>query len=203
MSKYSQLADKNRIGKTIKALIKNGIEAEYVISRDEAREKVLSLLPEGAEVMDMSSETLKELGLVEVIQDSDKYKSVKKKLMSMNRETQSREMQMIGAAPEWAIGSVHAVTEDGVVVVVSNTGSQLPAYAYGAEHVIWVVGAQKLTGNLDDAMRRVYDYVLPLESGRAMKVWGTPSFVSKMLIIHREKQPGRITMIIVGEALGF
>lgn len=203
MSNYGELADKVQIEKTIKALLENGIEAEYVDSGKEAKEKVLSLLPEGAEVMDMSSETLKEIGLIEEIQEFGRYDSVKKKLMTMDRKTQGRQMQMLGAAPEWSVGSVHAVTEDGKVVVASNTGSQLPAYAYGAQNVIWVVGAQKITRDLDDAMKRVYDYVLPLESERMKKLYGMLSNVSKILIINREIAPGRLKMIIVGEKLGF
>lgn len=203
MSNYGELADKVQIEKTIKALLENGIEAEYVDSGKEAKEKVLLLLPEGAEVMDMSSETLKEIGLIEEIQEFGRYDSVKKKLMTMDRKTQGRQMQMLGAAPEWSVGSVHAVTEDGKVVVASNTGSQLPAYAYGAQNVIWVVGAQKITRDLDDAMKRVYDYVLPLESERMKKLYGMLSNVSKILIINREIAPGRLKMIIVGEKLGF
>ena len=116
-------------------------------------------------------------------------------------------MQKIGAAPEWTLGSVHAVTEDGKVVIASNTGSQLAAYAYGAPHVIWVVGTQKLVSNLDDAMKRIYDYVLPLETIRFRKAYNQPetahSNVSKLLIINKEVNPKRITIIFVKEKLGF
>jgi hypothetical protein len=122
----------------------------------------------------------------------------------MNRSTQSLEMQKLGAAPEWTIGSVHAITEDGQVVIASNTGSQLAAYAYGSPHVILVVGAQKIVNNLDDAMKRIYEYVLPLESERLRKAIGAPrSNVSKLLIINKEITVGRLTVIFVEEKLGF
>ena len=66
----------------------------------------------------------------------------------MDRTTQARERAKLGATPDLAIGSVHAVTEDGHVLIASNTGSQLPAYVYAAGKVIWVVGAQKIIKNI-------------------------------------------------------
>lgn len=128
---------------------------------------------------------------------------MRKKFATMDAKTQGLEMKKLGAAPEWAIGSVHAVTEGGKVVVVSATGSQLPAYAYGSSHVIWVVGSQKIVKDLDEAAKRIYEYVLPKESERAMKAYGMASSVNKRLIIDKEATPDRITMIIVKEKLGF
>jgi len=112
-------------------------------------------------------------------------------------------MQKLGAAPEYAVGSVHAVTEDGKVIIASNTGSQLPAYAYGSAHVIWVVGTQKIVANLEQGLKRIYEYVLPLESERLKKVYGVESNVSKLLIINKEIAPNRLTLILVKQKLGF
>lgn len=95
------------------------------------------------------------------------------------------------------------MTEDGQVVIASATGSQLPSYAYGASNVIWVVGTQKIVKNLDEAMKRVYEYVFPLEKERAMKVAGMKSSVNKILLINKEATPGRIHIIFVQEKLGF
>ncbi len=202
-TKWGKLASKSQIEKTIKALGKNNIEAMYVAKAEDARELALSMIPEGAEVMDMTSRTLESLGLDSEIRDSGKYDSVKSKLMTMKRETQGVEMQKLGAAAEWSIESVHAVTEEGKVVVASNSGSQMPGYVYGSAHVVWVVGAQKLVKNLEEAIERLYDYTLPLESERLKGIYGIPSFVSKLLIFNREPTPDRIKMIIVGENLGF
>jgi hypothetical protein len=200
---YDQLADEQTINKTVEALKNNGINTVLVENGEEAKKKVFELIPEGAEVMTMSSVTLDTLGISDEIQNSKKYNSVKNKLNSMNRETQNKEMQLLGAAPDYAIGSVHAVTEDGKVVVASNTGSQLPAYVYASPHVIWVVGTNKITKDLDEAMKRVYEHVLPLESERLKKVYGVPSNVSKVLIINKEINPQRITMVLVKEKLGY
>lgn len=204
MNKWNKIPSKETIEKTAKALKTNGIESFIVENREEAKQKVLQLLPKGAEVMDMSSETLQETGIAKEINESDNFDSVRNKLNSMNKETQGREMQRIGAAPEWAVGSAHAVTEDGKVLVASNTGSQLPAYTYGADHVIWVVGAQKIVKNLEVGIKRIYEYVLPLESKRVQKAYGMPhSNVSKLLIFNKEANPKRLTLILVKESLGF
>lgn len=201
---YSQLANEEIINNTKTALIANNLQVVIVENAEAAKNKVLEIVPEGAEVMTATSVTLTDTGIETALNDSGKYDSVKHKLSSMNRETQSGEMQKLGAAPEWIVGSVHAVTQDGKVVVASNTGSQLPGYTYGAQHVVWVVGTHKITKDLDDAMKRIYDYVLPLESERAIKAYGVEgSNVSKLFILNKEVNPQRITLIFVKEKLGF
>jgi len=202
-SKWKTIPTKEIIERTIVSLKKNGMDAIFV-EKDEAKQKVLELIPKGAEIMTMTSVTLDALGIKEAIDNSEEYDAVRKKLATMNKATQSREMQKLGAAPDWAIGSVHAITENGQVVVASNTGSQLPAYVYASNHVIWVVGAQKIVENLDEAMKRLYEYTLPLESERAKKAYNVPgSNVSKMLVVSKEINAGRITVVIVNDVLGY
>lgn len=201
---YDTVADEAVITKTIEALKANGIEGMVVESGEEAKQKVLELIPQGKEVMTMTSVTLDTIRLSKELNESGKYDSVRNKLNAMDRNTQGREMQKIGAAPEYAVGSIHAVSQDGKVFIASNTGSQLPAYVYGADRVIWVVGAQKIVENQEEAMKRIYDYVLPLESERAHKAYGMPhSNVSKLVIVNKEVKPGRITLLFVKEKLGF
>lgn len=204
---WNTLANEESIKKTVDALKNNGITAHVVDSAEEAKEKVLKLLPKKAEVMQMTSVTLDTIGITQPINESGDYDSVRNELNKLDRSKQHLEMQRIGAAPEWTLGSVHAVTEDGKVVIASNSGSQLPAYAYGSSHVIWVVGTQKIVNNLEDAMTRIYDYVLPLETKRARKAYNLPdtfhSNVSKLLIVNKEVNPERLTIIFVKEKLGF
>lgn len=203
MSQWNALATDQVIAATKAALEANGMAVEVVNSAAAAKAKVLEILPKGAEVMNMTSETLQEIGVAEVIMNSGDYDSVKAKLMNMDRQTQGAEMQKLGAAADWSIGSVHALTQDGHAIIASQTGSQLPGYAYGSSHVIWVVGAQKIVKNLAEGMKRVEDYVLPLESERAHKAYGVAgSNINKLLIVNREF-PNRITVIIVKEKLGF
>jgi len=200
---FGQLATEETINKTRDALEKNGIKVLVVENGKAAKESVLKMIPQGAEIMNMSSVTVDSIGLAKEINESGKYNSVRNKFAKMDRKIQGLEMQKLGAAPEWAIGSVHAVTEDGKIIVASATGSQLPAYVYGSAHVVWIVGSQKIVKDLEEGMKRVYEYVLPLESARAMKAYGSPSSVNKLLIFNKEVNPARLTMIIVKEKLGF
>jgi LUD domain len=200
---FGQLATDKSIEKTKDALTKNGIDVFIVETGAEAKDKALQMIPQGAEIMNMSSVTVDSIGLAKEINESGKYNSVRKKFATMDRQTQGLEMQKLGAAPEWTIGSVHAVTEDGKIIIASQTGSQLPSYAFGSSHVVWIVGSQKIVKDQDEGAKRVYDYVLPLENERAMKAYGKGSNVNKLLIINKEITPGRITMIIAKEKLGF
>lgn len=198
---YARLASDEQIERTVKALEANQIRVFVAANGQEARAKVLEIIPSGAEVFTSSSRTLDSLGIPAEI--DQRYDSVRVKLSKMDRATQGREMIKLGAVPEWMVGSVHAVTEDGTVVIASNTGSQLAGYAASAAHVVWVVGAQKIVSNLDEAFKRIREYSLPLEDERAQQAYGMNSNISKMLIVYREAMPRRTTMIIVKEALGF
>src|SRR5258708_3177769 len=187
---YSQLASQESIDRTSAALKANGIHVLVVEKGEEAKQKILEMLPQGAEVMNMTSVTLDTIGVAKEINESPKYNSVRNKLSSMDRKTQSSQMQKLGAAPEWVVGSVHAVTEEGHIFIASNTGSQLPADVYGSPHVIFVVGTQKIVANNDEAFKRIYDHCLPLETKRARKAYGLPetwqSSVNKLVIINKE-----------------
>ena len=202
-NKFSKLASEKSINIVKEALTKNGISVLVVENGGEAKEKVLQMIPSGAEIMNMSSVTVDSIGLAKEINESGKYSSVRNTFSKMDPKVQGQEMKKLGAAPEWVIGSVHAVTEDGKVIIVSASGSQLPAYAYGSSHVIWVVGSQKIVKDVKEGFERVQEYVFPLENERAMKAYGMNSSINKELVINKEGTPGRITMIIVKEKLGF
>ncbi len=203
---FSQPATQETVDKTIAALNANGITALKVQSGAEAKEKVLQMIPQGAEVMTMSSVTVDGLGIAQEINESGHYNSVKTKLSAMDRATQGLEMQKLGAAPEWTIGSVHAVTEAGQVIIASNTGSQLPAYVYGSSHVIWIVGTQKIVPDIQSGLQRINEYILPLESARLAKAYNKPGLTSnpsKILLFTKEIVPNRVTLIFVPEVVGF
>jgi L-lactate utilization protein LutC len=202
-TEFAYLATTNQVNKTMPALEAQGMRVVLVKSGDEAKEVVLKLIPEGAEVFTMTSRTLESIGVLPILDESGKYESVRKKLKSEDAKITAREKRQLGAAPDWAIGSVHAITQDGQVMIASNTGSQLAAYVYGAEHVVWVVGTQKLVKNTAEGMRRIQEYSFPLEDERSREVYGSPSGISKVLQINQEVKPDRITVILVEEKLGF
>lgn len=204
MNKWDTLASDQIIEKTVQSLIANGMNALVIEKGDQAKRKVLEMLPHNAEVMTMTSFTLDTIGLTEAILNSTKHLSVRKQLMSLDPEKERKQMKKLGSVHEYVIGSVHAVTQEGQVLVASNSGSQLPAYSYGADHVIWVVGTQKIVQNVEAGIQRIYQHCLPLESERAKKAYGVAgSFVSKLLVFYKEPLPERATLIFVKEKLGY
>jgi L-lactate utilization protein LutC len=204
MDKWIKLADKETVEKTIAALKKNNINVFFAETKEDARNKFFEILPEGAEVLNNTSVTLDAIGVTKEIMESGRYNSIKKKQMLMDRKTQGKEMQKLNFSPEWSVGSVHAITEDGQLLIASNTGSQLPSYAYGADHIIWVVGTQKIVKTIDEGLKRISEHSLVLESERVKIAYGMPeSHVRRILILESERISGRSTVIFVNQALGF
>jgi L-lactate utilization protein LutB len=202
-TEFSTLASEERIGATVRALEANGMHAIVVENGDEARETALGLIPEGTEVFTATSRTLESIGLASEINESPRYKAVRPRMYALDRATQQHEIRKLSAAPEVVVGSVHAITEQGQVMTASYGGSQLMSYAAGADSVIWVVGTQKLVRTLDDGMRRIREYSLPREDARLREAIGRSSAVGKVLIVFQEPVPGRITVILVKQNLGF
>ncbi|MDE1857200.1 MAG: lactate utilization protein [Candidatus Micrarchaeota archaeon] len=202
MDNWETLADDDSIERTIKALGAKGIDAFVVGNSDEARLRVLEMIPKGSEVMPVTSATLDQTGIAGELNGPD-YRSLKKAIQSEDDEAKRHELRRKSLSPDYVIGSVHAVTEDGRAVIASGSGSQLPPYSYGAKHVIWVVGTQKIVKDLDSALRRVYEHSLPLESERIRRIGaGTGSNVNQVLVVNSARR-GRITIIFVKEKLGF
>jgi LUD domain len=199
---FERAADPSRLERTAAALTARGFVAVIADDGAHARSLVLEAIPEGAEVHSALSETLRELGVTREIDESGRYDSVRARLAVMDRETQGREMRRLGAAPDYILGSVHAVTDDGVILVGSGTGSQLGAYAYAAGKVILVVGHQKLVSDLEEARRRLVEYSLPRKFARMQSLGRPGSLIGKTLTLEADFG-GRISVILVPERLGF
>lgn len=200
---FVRLATEEQIVVTTQALEANGMRVLVVENGAAARQAVFDLLPEGAEVFDATSRTLETIGVSQELSTSPRYISVRRRLLEMDRATQGNEMRRLGASPDYVVGSVHTVTEQGQLIIASATGSQLGPYVYGAGKVIWVIGTQKIVPDFDTALRRLHEYAVPLEDTRAREAYGFGTAVNKLLIFNREIQPGRVTVILVKEQLGF
>ena len=200
---FAELATDEQIQRTAKALEANNIHTLIAENGEEANRLFFERIPNGSEVFLGASVTLETLGIKDEIDKSGRYDAIRPKMLVMNRETQGREIRKLGGAPNYAAGSVHAVTEDGQVLIASNTGSQLGPYASGAGKVIWVVGAQKIVRDLNEGLRRIQEYTYPLEEEHMQELYGVGTHINKILIINAELRPNRITMIIVKEELGF
>ncbi len=160
-------------------------------------------MPENKEIFTSSSETVRLSGIGDAINASGRFISLRKKLSLMDPTTQAMEMQKLGAAPDIVVGSVHAVTEAGQILVASATGSQLGPYSASAGKAIWIVGSQKIVPDMRTALRRIFLYSYPMEDVRARHASGRPSSVSKMLWIEKENAVGRDTLVFVREPIGF
>jgi len=199
---FERPADHERLNRTVNALTERGFDARIADDRVHARRLVLDALPEGAEVHAALSETLHELGITKEIDGSGRYDAVRPKLKAMDRATQGREMRKLGAAPDVIVGSAHAITDDGEVLVASGSGSQLGAYAYAAGNVVLAVGHQKLVRDLDEGMRRIREYSLPRESLRMRAAGRAGTLWAETLILHHDPRH-RVHVIFVPETLGF
>jgi hypothetical protein len=200
---FEEMADDERIEKTVRALEANGFQALVVEHGEQARAKVLDLLPEGAEVFTAGSRTLERIGLSAEIEQSGRFNAVRSRLLKMDRQTQFREMQQLGASPEIVVGSVQAITEQGQVLMASTTGSQMASYVFGAGQVIWVVGTQKLVKDLDTGWQRIEEYAYPREIERVRALGRQDAVLAKILVVQHEVRPGRTTIILVKEQLGY
>jgi len=202
-AEFSRLASAEQLRRVADALEQSGISASVVDSGEQARQAVRSLLPVGVEVYNNTSRTLEAIGVAEDIERSGLYQPLRPRLYQMDRQMQAREMRQLSAAPDWVVGSVHAVTEEGSLLIASASGSQLGPIVSGAGHVILVIGGQKVVPDLNTGLRRIYEYCFPLEDLRARQAYGVPSAVNNVLIINNAVAAGRITAILVNAQLGF
>ena len=202
-SEFSRLASDETIQAAATALERNGIETRILDSGEDAREAVRSLLVDGAEVYNNTSQTLEAIGVADDIERSGRYQPLRLRLYQMDREMQKREMRILSASPDYVVGSAHALTEEGSLLFASASGSQLGPIASGAARVILVIGGQKIVRDVEAGMRRLYEYCYPLEDQRARLAYGVPSGVNNILVINHVVAPGRIHVILVKEPLGF
>jgi acyl-CoA hydrolase len=200
--RYTALPDDQTLAATVVALEEHGFSVDVVDGLDAAREAVLAHIPPGSSVMTNTSVTLQETRIADAVNDSGPYESARNKMFALDFATQAQEMKAIGGQPDYALGSVHAVTRDGTLVIASASGSQLASYAWGAANVIFVVGAQKLVPTLEAAHERIYKHSLKLEDARAYAAYGQHSSVGKVLEIHQEL-PGRIRVVLIRQPVGF
>ncbi len=195
-------ASEETLQRVAERLRQRNIEVVIVDNGEAARDVVLARLPDGAEVHSAKSKTLQEAGIIDAIHDPSHYDALRPRVLKMDRQTQAREIRKLIAGPDYMLGSVNAVTEDGVLVAASASASQLGPYANTAGKVIVVVGSQKIVPDLETALRRIHDYALPWEDAQVRKAMNIGSFVGKVLLIEREWVDGRITVVLVRQPIG-
>jgi hypothetical protein len=199
---YTIPASEETLQRVAEKIRERNIEAIVVDDGDAARKIVLERVPKGAEVYSGKSKTLQDIGVFDAIHQSGEYDALRNRTMKMDRQTQMREIRKLMGTPDYVLGSLNAVTEDGILVATSALANQIGPYASTAGKVILVVGSQKIVPDLETALRRIRDYVLPWEDAQVRQRMPSGSFIGKTLIIERESAAGRMTVILVRQPLG-
>ncbi len=203
---YGILPTQEQIQRTVEAVNARGIHAEVVQTKEQALKRLQELIPAGAVVMTGGSVTLTQIGLdALLISGQHAWRNFKADLLAEKDPARQANLRLQGTMAEYFLGSVNAVAETGELVFASATGSQLPAYSFTSRNIIWVAGAQKITPTLEDALRRVREYVLPLEDQRQKSLGNkNGSFIGRILIFEREPAFLRrnLHLILVNQVLG-
>ena len=197
------------------ALASRGIELVHAADGREALRLVLERIPKDATVMNGGSHTLEEIGLLDALRDG--YQWLRPAIAASNdREERTRKRRQAVTA-DWLIGGVNAITLAGEIVNVDGSGNRLAGYAFGAGKVILVAGMNKVVPDLAAAFDRIRNTAAVQECRKLEKTTpcattgrcdndacrGPERQCGKILIIENEKIAGRITVVLIGQALGF
>jgi hypothetical protein len=202
-AEFADPVSAERLERAAAALAEHGFTVEILDDAAAARQRISELIPAGVSVFTAASETLRLSGIDDDINASGRYDAVKSRSRTMDRAVELDEIWHLMSTPDVIVGSVQAITETGSLVVASASGSQLPGYAGGARRAIWIAGAQKVVPDLSTALRRVEEHTLPLENARSQEVYGQLSAINRLLILTVEPEPGRGTVLLLREAIGF
>ncbi len=203
---YDQLASDVSINTTLDGLAKRNIEGMVVADKAEAMEKIKELIPAGGSVMNGSSTTLEQIGFVDYLKNGKHgWNNLHEDIVAEKDPAKQGMLRKQAVLSDYYLGSVHALAETGEFVIASNTGSQLPHVVFTSPNLIFVVGAQKIVPTLTDALKRLEEYVIPLEDIRSRKAYGVGTNPNKIVIFKGENPMiGRkVRLIVVKEVLGF
>lgn len=203
---YNQLASAESIKATIAQLAEHNIEGLMVASKEAALAKLKELIPAGASVMNGSSVTLETIGYIDYLKSGDHpWNNLHAGIVAEKDPAKQAVLRQQATNADYYLGSVHALSETGEFVIASNTGSQLPHVVFTSKNLIFVVGAQKIVSNLAEAMKRLEEYVIPLEDQRSLQAYGVGTAPNKILIFKGEAKgmQRKVRVLIVNEPLGF
>lgn len=203
---FTQLRDDLTVQQTADALAARNFEPIIIDSKADALEKIKELIPSGASVMNGASQTLEQIGFIDYLKFGQHgWNNLHAQILAEKDPAKQSLRRKQSVISDFYLGSVHALSETGEMVIVSNTGSQLPHLAFTSPNIILVIGVQKIVPTLADAFRRVDEYVVGREDERLMAATGVHTVHAKTLILHRENpNMGRkVRILLVKESLGF
>jgi hypothetical protein len=193
-----------RVRRTFSAMGARGFGCLYVPNREAALETLFGLIPKGSAVAHGSSTTLEQIGFIGQLKGpSSGYRYMNAEWVAESDPAKRAKLRAkLSVEADYFLGSVQAVCETGESVGADASGSRQAFYVFGPPHVIWVAGINKIVPNLETGMRRVREVALPLEDRRMKALGASGSSIGKLVVYERER-PGRTTLVLVGEALGF
>ena len=155
--------------------------------------------------MNGASVTLETIGFVDYLKDGQHgWNNLHAGVIAEQDKVKQSALRKQAVLSDYYLGSVHALAENGQFIIASNSGSQLPHIVFTSQHLIFVVGAQKIVTSLDEAFKRLEEYVVPKEEIHMQEKYGVSTYPSKVVLFNREKpDSGRtVQMLIVNEQLG-
>ncbi len=203
--KYDILASKDVIKRAMEALKTRNVIVELVNTKEDALVRIKKLIPAGKEVMTGGSTTLDQIGFTELLKSGKHpWINLKGQILEEKDPAKQMELRKKSITSEYFLGSVHAITETGEIMMVNATGSSIPSCAFSSDNVIWIVGTQKIVPTREDGFKRILEYCVPLEDKRMKSVGYPGTTIGKYLIFERETNENRtIYLIFVNEKLGF
>ena len=195
--------------KVIKGLESRNMAGYYAATKEEALQRALELIPTGSSVTMGGAMSAVEIGLVDAIRAGD-YRFIDRGAY------QDKRAAMLEAYDaDWFLASANAMTDDGVIVNIDGNANRVSAIAQGPKHVLFIVGMNKLCPDLDSAMKRARNVAAPVnaqrfglstpcaKTGKCMDCKSPDTICCQFLITRFSRHPGRITVILVNESLGF
>lgn len=203
---YTTLASSASVEKASQGLKSRGFEPIVVKDGAEALELIKTLIPKGASVMNGSSVTLEQIGFVEYLKEGKhEWNDLHAAILKEEDPAKRSELRKYSVVSDYYLGSVHALSETGEMVIASNTGSQQPHLVYTSSSLILVVSTQKITPDLQTALDRLHSHVVPLEDEHMKQLYGSGTKLNKTVILHGESAMMKrsVKVLLVNEKLGF
>lgn len=200
------------IQKVMDNLKRKGFKPFYFETGNKATDFVLDLIPQNATVGIGGSMTVKELGLDQKLVD----KGAQVYAHAFLPPDKQKDLFKLANSSEWYISSTNALTEGGDFVNIDGSANRISALAFGIPNVVYVLGVNKITHDLESAIDRVRNYASPLNVKRLNKntpcatsgqccYCDSPDCICNATLIshHPTKHQKNVYAVIIGETLGY
>ena len=207
-----EIRNEKAAGKVIKNLARRNIEACYCPTAHEAVEKLLEMIPSGSSVTWGGSMSIRDIGIPAALAEAGKYE-VYDRDKAPDRAA-ATEIYLKAFSCDYYLSSANAITEDGIIVNIDGTGNRVAAITFGPRNVIFVIGMNKLTQDVDSALARARSLAAPVNTARfdiqtPCKLDGvchnclSDDCICNYIHYLRHSPKGKHKVILVGESLGY